>query len=170
MSAARTASSLMPMHDAALEAALPAVAKWPGGGDARTVLLRNSGARPLRVRGELLAEGSSMVAGLPCWHEISLYQCDDGQVAIAQRTRQSHAPEGGTYRAVLRADMDAACAWLEGFDATADLDAGFDVADMSVSTTAIAVKAAALRDRVERVTREYRCLIGEVLYRLAAEG
>jgi hypothetical protein len=133
------------------------------------ILLRNSGSRPLRVQGELVAEGSSWAAGLPCWHEISLYRCDNGQIAIAQRTRHQSAPEVGLHRAVLRADMDETCAWLEMFDATADLDAGFDVADMNTSTATITLKASALRDRADRVVREYRCLVGELLYRLAVE-
>jgi hypothetical protein len=166
MSASRT-SSLMPVPP--MPAAEDTVVSWAGAPDARSVLLRNSGSRPLRVRGELIAEGSSWAMGNPCWHELSLYRCEGGQIAIAQRTRHQSAPEGGLHRAVLRADMEETCAWLEAFDASADLDAGFDVADMNTSTATIGLKAAALRDRADRVVREYRCLVGELLDRLAAE-
>jgi hypothetical protein len=138
-------------------------------GDADSLLLRNVGGKPLRLRAELLAEGSNRAPEAACWHEVAVYRTDVGQTAVALRFMRPGGAENGVHRARVFEDMDAAATWLEGFDPAADLSADFDVSDTRISTARIALKAAALRDRAERLDRAYRGLIGEVLFRLESE-
>ncbi len=139
------------------------------GGDTESVLLRNVGGKPLRLHGELLAEGSTRMPEAACWHEIALYRTGSGQIAVALRFLRPGGAETGVHRARVFEDMDSAASWLEGFDPAVDLSADFDVSDPRLSAACVAVKAAALRDRAERLDRAYRGLIGEVLFRLESE-
>ncbi len=133
------------------------------------VLLRNLGGRPLRVRAELLAEGSNRELGAPAWHEVAIYRSDTGQIAIALRLLRRDALDLGVHRAKLFDTLDAASDWLETFDTSADLAVEFDVADRSVSAACMTLKAAALRERAEAINRAYLGLIGEILFRLEAD-
>jgi hypothetical protein len=149
---------------------VPVAAAFPRVADPSVVVLRNSGGKPLRVRAELLAEGSSRCAGASLWHEVALYRAADGAIAVAIRFLSSGSAESAVHRARLFDDIDSAVSWLEGFDPAFDLGADFDVADTRQSVAQVSLKAAALRDRAERLTRDYRGMIGEVLFRLETEG
>lgn len=136
---------------------------------AAPVLLRNIGGKPLRFYGELLAEGSNRNEGASQWHELALYRTGVDQIAVALRLQRAGAEDIGVHRARLFADLDEAALWLEQFDCSKDLAADFDVADRSLSTISVSLKAASLRDRVERLDRAYRGLVGEILFRLATD-
>ncbi len=151
----------------------PNMVKLPGflgrGSDLALVVLRNSGGKPVRLHAELMAEGSSRYQGSMLWHELAIYRAEDGAVAVAVRFMAASGTEAGVHRALLFDTADAAANWLETFDPAFDLSADFDVSDTRVSVAAVALKAASLRDRAERLTREYRVLVGEVLFRLETE-
>jgi hypothetical protein len=148
---------------------LPLVWPYLAGGDVPPLLLRNSGGKPLRLQAEILAEGSSRRAGAAYWHETALYRTQDGKCAVALRFLSATGVEAGVHRARLFDTETEAASWLEGFDPACDLDADFDVSDPSMSVAQVALKAAALRDRAERLARAYRVMIGELLYRLEME-
>ena len=148
---------------------LPLPSLPPRGIDPGWVVLRNVGGKPLRLRAELLAEGSNRGPDSCAWHEVAIYRADGGAIAVALRFMRDGGAETGVHRARLFADMDAAATWLEEFDPAGDLSAEFDVADTRVTAAGMALKAASLRDRVERLDRAYRGLIGEVLYQLETE-
>ena len=136
----------------------------------RHILLRNIGGKPLRLQATLLAEGGNRQAGVTHWHEIALYRTDAGQIALALRLMSAAPGDTGVHRARVFGDIDAACDWLEQFDGAADLDAGFDVADQNLSGPTLAVKAASLRGRADRLDRAYRGLVGEILFHLESEA
>ncbi len=144
---------------------------WPFlvGADAPPLVLRNSGGKPLRLQAELLAEGSSRLSGAMRWHETAIYRTNEGKFAVALRFLSATAGEAGVHRARLFDTEDDAASWLENFDPACDLDADFDVSDPRISITLVALKAAALRDRAERLSRAYRVMIGELLFRLETE-
>ena len=144
---------------------------WPllAGADAPPLVLRNSGGKPLRQHAELLAEGSSRLAGATRWHETAIYRSTQGKFAVALRFLSATEGEAGVHRARLFDTEDDAASWLEAFDPACDLDADFDVSDQRISIALVALKAAALRDRAERLSRAYRVMIGELLFRLETE-
>jgi hypothetical protein len=133
------------------------------------IVLRNSGGKPLRVQGILIAEGSSRGPHSTAWHEIAIYRVASGGVAVAIRFLGASGAACGVHRARLFDSTDEACGWLESFEPAFDLGADFDVSDARASSAAVSLKAAALRDRAERLEREYRALVGEVLFRLETE-
>jgi hypothetical protein len=144
---------------------------WPflAGADAPPLVLRNSGGKPLRLQAALLAEGSSRLAGATRWHETAIYRSSEGTFAVALRFLSAAAGEAGVHRARLFDTEDDAATWLENFDPACDLDADFDVSDPRISIALVALKAAALRERAERLSRAYRVMIGELLFRLETE-
>jgi hypothetical protein len=130
------------------------------------VTLRVSGGKPMHLRAELLAEGTSWTADAPAWHEVALYQRPSGDCAVSLRVCRGPAGHSDLFYARIFPALDDALAWLLEFDPTADLGADIDASDRRVSTTDIALRAAALRQRADRVGLQYRALIGELLYRL----
>lgn len=134
------------------------------------VTLRVSGGKPLRFAGHLLAEGSSRTQASAAWHELALYARDGGGIAVAIRSRKTAAGEGDVCRAQLFPGLEDAIAWIEAFDPTADLTVELDAADRRVSGAEIALRAAALRQQTDEITRRWRAMTGELLFQLDAGG
>ena len=128
------------------------------------VLLRQSGGKPLRIRGELLAECTSRTPAGPTWQDLQIYSCDDGHVAVALRTCRDTRHESDVFHAHLFESLEKALGWLQTFDPTVDLVADLDASDRRISATEIALRAAALRQRADWVEMQYRSMIGELLF------
>jgi hypothetical protein len=134
-----------------------------------TVTLRISGSKPMHFQAELLAECSSWSAGTPAWHEVLLYRrVKTGDFAVGVKTCRASMGGNEVFHARTFADLDAALAWLQAFNPTADLGADIDASDRRISTTEIALRAATLRQQADRVEQQYRGMIGELLYRMDA--
>ena len=131
-------------------------------------MLRVSGGRPLHLRGHLLAEASSWSPGAPAWHEMALYQCDGGEIVAALRFCTQPAGAGDLCQARPFATLADAADWLGGIDATADIAIDLDASDRRLSGVEIALRAAALRQRADRVERQYKAMIGELLFCIEA--
>ena len=148
-------------------AALPPqqAAADPGEG-AHPIVLRVSGGKPLRVTATLLAEGTSWSPRIPAWHEVSLFAAPGGAVALGISTLKKSTHETDVHRAELFPGLDAALSALEAFDPTADLTTSIDAADPRVSGAVVALQAAALRQQADGLTRQWRGMLGELLYQL----
>ncbi|NKE44237.1 hypothetical protein HB662_05575 [Roseomonas frigidaquae] len=131
------------------------------------ITLRVSGGKPLRMRGVMLAEATSWAPSIPAWHEVALYRTADGDCALAVRMLKKSSGETDIHHAEIFKTMEDALSWLEQFDPTADLAPEFDASDRRISTVDIALMAAALRQKADAVTRQWRGLLGELLYRFA---
>jgi hypothetical protein len=134
--------------------------------EATQVTLRVSGGKPLRLFGIPLAESNSWSPGTVAWHEVAIWQREGGEVAVAIRTFRKAPGEADVHRAELFPTLADALTWLEEFDPTGDLCVDLDASDRSVSALDMALRAAALRGRAEEVTRQWRALVGEMLFRL----
>jgi hypothetical protein len=143
-----------------------AVSRAPSPAADGTVTLRMSGGKPMRMRADLMAECSSWSPGAPAWHEVVLYCREAGDYAVGLKTCRGPAGESDVFHARLFPDLEAALNWLQGFDPTSDLGVDIDASDRRISTTDIALRAAALRQRTDRVDLQYRAMIGELLYRM----
>jgi hypothetical protein len=177
MSVAYTMAATRAMETEAASAAetsvtrmVPLTSAFTRGVEPPLVVLRNSGGKPLRLHAELVAEGSSRCTGSALWHELALYRTSEGTIAVAIRFLAASGMEAGVHRARLFDTADEVASWLENFDPAFDLGADFDVSDARESVASVSLKAAALRDRAERLSRAYRVMIGEVLYRLETES
>jgi hypothetical protein len=134
------------------------------------VTLRVSGGKPIRLRAELLAEATSRTPGATLWQELLLYHSDADEYAVGLTTCRSLAGSNDVFHARVFAQLEQALAWLQDFDPTADLGVELDVSDRRISTTDIALRAAALRQRADRVELQYSTMIGELMFRLDLEG
>ncbi|RYJ02246.1 MAG: hypothetical protein EON47_08135 [Acetobacteraceae bacterium] len=144
----------------------PQQAATDPGQAARPVVLRVSGGKPLRLTAMLLAEGTSWSPRIPAWHEVSLFAGPGGEIALGISTFKKSAHEADVHRAELFPDLDAALGALEGFDPTADLAARIDAADPRISGAVVALQAAALRQQADGLARQWRGMLGELLYQL----
>jgi hypothetical protein len=120
----------------------------------------------MRMQAELLAEASSWSADAPAWHELALYRRDGGDFAIGMKTCRGPAGDSDVFHARIFPDLESALVWLQDFDPTGDLGVDIDASDRRISATDIALRAAALRQRTDRVSLQYRAMIGELLYRI----
>lgn len=133
-------------------------------------VLRVCGAKPLRIQAVILAESTSWSPTVPAWHEVALFHTQGRECAVAVRMRKKALGEADIHHAELFATLDEALEWLEAFDPTAGLAPGFDASDRRVSTAEIALASAALRQQADAVTRQWRGLLGELLYRFGPPG
>jgi hypothetical protein len=134
------------------------------------ITLQVSGGKPVRLRGQVLAEGQSWSPGTVAWHEVTLYRTDAAEIAVAVRTLRKARGETDVHRAELFPTLADALSWLEEFDPTQDLSVDLDASDRALSTIEIALRAAALRGRADEVARQWRALLGELLFRLDASA
>jgi len=134
------------------------------------IILRVSGGKPLRFAGPMVAEATSCSPAGPAWHEVALYRTQGPEWVVCVRMLKKAMGETDIHHARLFGAFDDALAWLEQFDPTADLAPGFDASDRRVSTAEIALLAAALRQHADAVARQWRGLLGELLYRCAQLG
>lgn len=146
---------------------LPAVLAAP---EPAEIILRVSGAKPVRTRGTLIVEANSWAPSTPAWHEVALYRTTDEECALSVRLLKKAPGETDVYQAEIFVSIDEALQWLEAFDPSGDLTPDFDASDRSISTTEIALRAAALRQQVDAVARQWRGLLGDLLYRFAQPG
>jgi hypothetical protein len=153
--AERAAPAMAPIMAPAMAAAEPAGV---------AVSLRVSGGKPLRMQAQLLAEGTSWAPGTAAWHEIALYRRSLGEFAVAIKTFKKASAETDVFHAEVFPNLDEAMGYLETFDPTADLSVDLDASDRRVSAADIALRAAALRQRTDEITRQYRALVGELLF------
>jgi hypothetical protein len=139
-----------------------ALEPWDAGGE--EIVLRVSGGKPLHIRGRLLGQGSSRAPHAAAWHEIAFYALGDGRIALSLVACNKAAGATDVHRAGIFDSLDQAAQFLEQFDPAADLGAAIDASDPDISAVSIALQAAALRQRVDALTRQYDALIGELLY------
>jgi hypothetical protein len=125
-----------------------------------------SGGKPLRLTGRLIAECSSWSANVLYWHDLTIYQCDGGNICVGLRSCRESSGEHDVFQARSFLTVDAAMSWLLEYDPTADLPVDIDVSDRRISAVEIALRAAVLRQRTDRLQLQYRSMIGELLYQL----
>ncbi len=157
---------LMPLETPPPVLSLPEPSAPAAPAEPMQVTLRVSGAKPLKLTGILLAEASSWSPGTLAWHEAGIWRREGGEVAVAIRTLRKAAGETDVHRAELFPTLAEALTWLEEFDPTADLSVDLDASDRRVSAIEVALRAAALRGRAEEVGRQWRALLGDMLFRL----
>jgi hypothetical protein len=78
--------------------------------------------------------------------------------------------ENDLFHACVFPELEQALDWLQSFDPTLGLSIDFDASDRRLSTTDLALRAAALRLRADRVGVHYRAMIGDLLYRFHPES
>lgn len=130
--------------------------------------LRRSGGRPVGFSGRLLARRSGLRPGAAVWHELSLFQTDDGRF-VAEIRAATRAQEAGAHAHVHMADtLEDALGCFEQYDPRGDVPAGFALDDATLSPIELLAHAAALRFRIIDTVTQYRAVLGMFLADLNA--
>jgi hypothetical protein len=151
----KQAAPLQAMHDELTKAFGP-----------RHKVLKRSGARPLAFDGMLIAEASSHTAGTRMWYEINLFRSDAGGYVAEVKLFLKPVEQKDVFRAEAFADLATMTDWLEAHDPAHDAVVDRETADSQVPLVVAALGAVKMRQAVDEARREYRYLVGELLYAL----
>ncbi len=139
-----------------------------GGGDGFT--LRRSGSRPLSFAGQQLGFHSGRRAGAARWHELFLFQMEDGRyVANIRALCQFGGGVEDQYHVHVVDTLEQAIATFENHDARQDVLAGFDLDEPGRAPAELMALAAALRYRIAEAVSAYRGAVAVFLAALQAE-
>jgi hypothetical protein len=132
----------------------------------RHKVLKRSGMRPLAFDGTLIAEASSHTARTRMWYEINLYRSDAGGYIAEVKLYLKPIEQKDVFRAEAFADLASMTAWLEAHDPAHDAVVDCETADGQVPLVVAALGAVKMRQAMDEARREYRYLVGELLYAL----
>jgi hypothetical protein len=133
---------------------------------ANTVMLRRTGERPLSFQGVEVCSAMSYMPGTPLWYEINVYRtAADSYVANVRMFTKSDNDKDrfSVYEA---SSFDEAMYWLESYNPAEDIRADLPLDNMDVPVIELGLKAAAVRMRLAEARRQYRDLLGEILFAL----
>lgn len=99
------------------------------------------------------------------WHKIDWYRRANGQVVIAVQAFRRSRPDS-ICRAKTFANLAQAAQWLETLDPIEDLRADFNPFDPSIAGSQAVLQAVALRQRADRLLRDWQSMVGEFLFEL----
>jgi hypothetical protein len=100
------------------------------------------------------------------WHEINLWRTDEDRVVVDLRVFKKSPTEKDAFYIVEVDTLDEAAAWLEGFDPRQDVAVDLPLDEPCVAMADLGIRAAALRLRLDEATRQYRAVLGDLLYAL----
>jgi hypothetical protein len=140
----------------------PAVSVSP----AQMFTLRRSGARPMNFVGSELCSAMSYEPGTPLWYEVALFRTAAQSYVANVKMFSKSEDEKDRFTAYEAESFDEALAWLESYEPANDIriDLPFDRSDMP--PVELGIRAAAASMRLAEARRQYRDLIGEVLFEL----
>lgn len=130
--------------------------------------LRRTGGRPISFAGVQLTMAMDYAPGCEMWFEINLYRTAEERYVADVRNFKRDADEQDCFSVYEADSLDAALAALEGHDPANHIAIGFDLEAADASLADLTFRALALRVRVENARRQYRTLLGQVLYDLDA--
>lgn len=132
----------------------------------RHKLLKRSGMRPLAFDGVLIAEANSHCPGTTMWYEINIYRKDAGGFVAEVKLFLKAAEQKDAFRAQVFDDVSAMSAWLESHDPADNAVVNIETAGGDVPLVVAALGAIRMRQAMEEARREYRYLVGELLFEL----
>lgn len=135
-----------------------------GGGS--MITLRKSGARPVSFSGRQLGAHNGYRLGTALWHELNLYQTDDGRFVADIRVFTKAEGAKDQFHVFVADTLEDAIGYFESYDPRADVVADFDLDDPEMTPAELMVQAAALKYRVADAQSQYRALLGSFLSEL----
>ncbi len=129
--------------------------------------LRKSGSRPVSFTGRHLGFASGYRAGTPLWHELNLYQTDDGQFVGDIRVFSKAQGTHDQFHVLVADNVEEALQFFESHDARGDVQADFDLADPGLAPAELMVHAAILKYRIAEAASQYNALLAGFLHQLS---
>lgn len=125
--------------------------------------LRRSGARPLAFNGRLLSRHSGERAGAAQWHELSLYETEDGRFVADIRVLGETHGNAGQFHVETFNELEDALRFFENHDARRDVVSDIPIEDAGLSPAELMVHAATLKVRVAEAQSGYRAVLSAFL-------
>ncbi|RYJ02243.1 MAG: hypothetical protein EON47_08120 [Acetobacteraceae bacterium] len=131
-----------------------------------TFTLRQSGSRPLTFSGRQLGGLNGYRLGTPLWHEVNLFQTEDGRYVTDIRVFSKAQGAKDQFHVSVVDQIEEALLIFEGYDARQDVQADFDLADPTLAPAELIVQAAALKYRLAEAVAQYRAVVASFLQQL----
>jgi hypothetical protein len=128
--------------------------------------LRRSGGRPLSFAGVELCSAMSYEPGTPLWYEINVYRTASRTYVANVKMFSKSEDEKDRYAAHEADSFEEALYWLENYEPAGDIRADLPFDNPSVPVIELGIKAAVVSMKLSEARRQYRDLVGEVLYAL----
>ncbi len=132
------------------------------------ITLRRTGRQPLRFKGALVAEATGHTPEGRMWHELNIFSRQTGGFVVDLRVFKKGRGQKDIFHVHAFETMGEVISFLEEFDPTVDVPANVDTDVPGCATARMTLKAVALRQQIEEAERDFRSLVGDVLFRLDA--
>ncbi len=142
-------------------------ARPPARAAASVFTLRKSGSRPVSFSGRHAGFASGYRAGTPLWHELNLYQTDDGHFVADIRVFSKAQGSRDQFHVMVADSVEEALQFFESYDPRGDVQADFDLADPDLAPAELMVHAATLKYRIAEAASQYRALLAGFLHQLS---
>lgn len=128
--------------------------------------LRKSGSRPVAFSGRHLGQHNGYRVGSALWHELNLYEVDDGRFVADIRVFCKATGSKDQFHVHVVETLEEALQIFESYDARQDVAADFDLDDPDQTPAELMVQAAALRYRIAEASAQYRAVVASFLQSL----
>ncbi|SFK71181.1 hypothetical protein [Falsiroseomonas stagni] len=125
--------------------------------------LRRSGARPLSFTGRLVSHHSGERAGANQWHELRLYETDEGGFVADIRVLGETHGNAGQFHVATFNELEEALRFFETHDARRDVVSDIPIEDAGLSPAELMVHAATLKVRLAEAVSGYRAVLSAFL-------
>ncbi len=129
--------------------------------------LRKSGSRPVSFSGRHAGFSSGYRAGTPLWHELNLYQTDDGHYVADIRVFSKAQGSRDQFHVMVADSVEEALQFFEAYDPRGDVQAEFDVSDPELAPAELMVHAATLKYRIAEASSQYKAVLASFLHQLS---
>ncbi len=129
--------------------------------------LRKSGSRPVAFSGRHLGFASGYRAGTALWHELNLYETDEGHHVADIRVFSKAQGARDQFHVLVADGLEEALQFFEEHDPRADVQADFDLGDPALAPAELMVHAAALKYRIAETVSQYRAVLASFLHQLS---
>lgn len=138
----------------------------PMASSTQSYTLRRSGKRPLFFEGSELCMAMSYVPGTAFWYEVNIYRTTAESFVVYVRLFTKREGENDLHRVLECETFEDVMHFLETYDAAEDVRVDVLADDESAPLSELVVRAMALRARIEDARRQFRGLVGQILFDL----
>jgi hypothetical protein len=128
--------------------------------------LRKSGSRPVTFSGRQLGHHNGYRVGSQLWHELNLYQAEDGRYVSDIRIFGKAQGSKDQFHVSVTDNLEEALQFFEGYDPRHDVPAELALDDDALSPAELLVQAATLKARVADAVSQYRAVLSVFLAEL----
>lgn len=145
----------------------PPAMRFATGGGGTAYALRKSGSRPVAFSGRHLGFASGYRAGTPLWHELNIYETDEGHHVADIRVFSKAQGARDQFHVLVADSLEEALQFFEDHDPRADVQADFDLGDPALAPAELMVHAAALKYRIAETVSQYKAVLASFLHQLS---